>query len=95
MFEELHNGTYCNVSYVKSEKSDIWRTGASFQKPFGETVEEKHIYDLVKPNSIVKNQNKGACYQVFLESGKIDLRAKFKTLRERFKPKLIFSLNLH
>ena len=55
MFEELHNGTYCSVSYVKSEKSDIWRTGASFQKPFGETVEEKHIYDLVKPNSIVKN----------------------------------------
>ena len=55
MFEELHSGTYCHVSYVKSEKSDIWRTGASFQKPFGETVEEKHIYDLVKPNSIVKN----------------------------------------
>ena len=55
MFEELHSGTYCHVSYVKSEKSDIWRTGASFQKPFGETVEEKHIYDLAKPNSIVKN----------------------------------------
>ena len=55
MFEEWRNGTYRYVSYVKSQKSDIWRTGAWFLKPFGERVEEKHIYDLVKPNSTVKN----------------------------------------
>ena len=54
MFEEWRNGTYHYVSYVKAQKSDIWRTGAWFLKTFGETVEEKHIYDLVKPNSTVK-----------------------------------------
>ena len=41
-FEKWHNVSYRYVSYVKSETSDIWRTGAWFLKPFRERVEENH-----------------------------------------------------
>ena len=44
----------CYVSYIKSETSFIWRTGAWFLKPFEERVKEKHIYHIVKPNSTLK-----------------------------------------
>ena len=81
-FKRSKNGTtlsYRYVSYVKSEISDIWRTGAWFLKPFGERVGENHIYDLVKPNSTVKTRTlyRGCkvCYQVFLENRKIDFKA--------------------
>ena len=53
-FEKCHNVSYRYVSYVKSETSYIWRTGAWFLKSFGERVEENHIYDLAKPNSTVR-----------------------------------------
>ena len=80
MFEKWHNVNYRYVSYIKSETSDIWRTDAWFLKPFGEWVEENHIYDLVKPNSTVKTKTvyreRNVCYQVFLENGKIDFRGK-------------------
>ena len=55
-FQNWHNVSYPYISYIKSETSDIWRTGAWFPKPFGQTVKENHIYDLVKPNSIVKTR---------------------------------------
>ena len=55
-FQNWHNVSYHYISYIKSETSDIWRTGAWFPKPFGQTVKENHIYDLVKPNSIVKTR---------------------------------------
>ena len=49
-------------------------------KPFRESVEENHIYDLVKPNSTVKTRTvyRGCslCYYVFLENGKIDFKSK-------------------
>ena len=47
-FEKWHNVSYRYASYAKSEISDTWRTGAWFLKPFGEKVEEYHIYDLIK-----------------------------------------------
>ena len=52
-FEKWYNESYRYVSYIKSETFDIWTTGAWFLKPFGERVEENHIYDLVKLNSTV------------------------------------------
>ena len=55
-FKKWHNVSYCCVSYIKSETSDIWRTGAWFFKTFGERVEENHIYDLVKLNSTGKTR---------------------------------------
>ena len=79
-FEKLHNVSYRYVSYVKSETSDIWRTGAWFLKTFGERIKENHIYDLVKPNSTVKSRTiyRGCnvFYQVFLENGQIDFKNK-------------------
>ena len=74
-FEKWHNISYRNVTYVKSEISNIWRTGALFLKPFGERVEENHIYDLVKPNSTVK-RGCNVCYWVFLENGTIAFKSK-------------------
>ena len=72
--------SYRYVSYVKSETSDIWRTGTWFLKPFGERVEENHIYHLVKPNYTVKTRtvHRGCnvWYQVFLENVKIDFKSK-------------------
>ena len=63
-----------------SQTSNIWRTEAWFLKPFGERVEEHHIYNLVKPNSIVKTRTvyrgRNICYQVFLENKKIDFQSK-------------------
>ena len=56
MFQNWHNVSYHYVSCTKSETSDIWRTGAWFPKPFGQTVKENHIYNLAKPNSIVKTR---------------------------------------
>ena len=84
-FEKWHNVSYCYVRYVKSETSDIWRTGAWFLKPFGEKVKENHIYDLVKRNSTVKTRTVyracNVCYQVFFwKMEKLTLRAKFETL---------------
>ena len=67
-----------------SETSDIWRTGAWFLKPFGESVEENHIYHLVKPNYTVKTRavyrRCNVCYQVFWKMGELTLREKFETL---------------
>ena len=74
-FEKWYNISYRNVSYVKSETSDIWRTGSIIFKPFGERVEENHIYDLVKPNSTVKT-GCNVCYSVFLENGTIAFKSK-------------------
>ena len=80
MFEKWHNVSYRYVSYIKSETSDIWRTGKWFLKSFGQSVEEKHIYHLVKPNSPVKTRTVyrgcNVCYQVFLENGKINFKSK-------------------
>ena len=50
-------------------------------KAFGERVEENHIYQLVKPNSIVKTRTvcRGCniCYQVFFfEKGRIQHKRK-------------------
>ena len=55
-YKKWHNVSYRYVSYIKSETSDTCRTGAWFLKPFGERVEENHIYHLVKPNSKVKTR---------------------------------------
>ena len=81
-FEKWHNVSYHYFSYVKLETSDIWRTNAWFLEPFRERVEEKHIYDLVKPNSIVKIRTVyrgcNVCYQVFFENWKIDFKSKHK-----------------
>ena len=71
-FEKWHNVSYRYVNYIKSETSDIWRTGAWFLKSFGDSVEENHIYHLVKPNATVKiitvYRGCNVCYQVFLEN---------------------------
>ena len=78
--EKWYNVSYRYVNYIKSETSDIWRTGAWFLKAFGESVEENHIYHLVNPNSTVKTRTVyggcNVCYQVFLENGKIDFKSK-------------------
>ena len=80
MFQKWYNVSYRYVSYVKTETSNIWRTGAWFLKPFGERVEQNHIYHLVKPNSTEKTRSvyRGCniCHQVFLENGKIDFKSK-------------------
>ena len=79
LFEKWHNVSYCYISYIKSETSDIWRTGAWFLKNFKERVEENHIYDLVKSNSAKKVEKYRGCniwYQDFLENGKIDIKSK-------------------
>ena len=62
-----HKVSYRCVSYIKSETSNIWRTGALFLKPFGERVEENHIYHPVKPNYTVTARTvyrgRNVCYQ--------------------------------
>ena len=75
LFEKWHNISYCYISYIKSEASDICRTGVWFLKPFKGRIEKKHIYDLVKPNSTKKE---GVTYitKLFLENGKIDFKNK-------------------
>ena len=79
-FEEWRNVSYHYVSYVKTETSDIWRTGSWFLKPVGERVEENYVHDLVKSSSSVKTRTLykacNVCYQVFLEKGKIDFKSK-------------------
>ena len=99
MFEKWHNVSYRYVSYIKSETCDIWRAGAWFLKPFGDRVDENHIYHLVIPNSAVKTgtvyRECNVCYQAFSENGRIDFKSKTSHLTQIFKPKLIFSLNLH
>ena len=84
MFKKWHNISYCYISYIKSETSNLSRTCAWFLKPFEERVEENHIYHLVKPNSAVKARTVyggcNICYQVFWKRGKLTLRAKFETL---------------
>ena len=68
LFEKWRNISCCYISYIKSETSDIWRTGVWFLKPFKGRNEENHIYDLVKPNSAKKvEQYRGCniCYQAF------------------------------
>ena len=87
-FKSLKNGPLSNgyISYVKSETSDIWRTGEWLLKPFGERVEENHTYDLVKPSSTVKTRGVyrrcNVCCQFFGENGKIDFKV---TLMEIWK----------
>ena len=79
-FKKWHNVSYRYGSYINSETSDIWKTGAWFLKAFGESVEENHIYHLVKPKSTVKTRTEyrrcNVCYQVFLESRKINFKSK-------------------
>ena len=79
-FEKWHHVSYRYVSYIKSKTSNIWRTGAWFLNAFGESVEENHIYHVVKPNSTVKPKTVyrgcNVCYQVFLENEKIDFKSK-------------------
>ena len=79
-FEKWHNVSYHYISYIKSETSDIWTTGAWFLNAFGESVEENHIYHEVKPNSTVKTRTVyrgcNVCYQGFLENEKIDFKSK-------------------
>ena len=79
-FEKWRNVSYHYVSYIRSETSDIWRTGTWILKLFGERVEENHIYHLVKPNYTVKTRTvyRGCniCYQVFLDNRKIDFKCK-------------------
>ena len=65
---------------VKSETSNISRTEAWFLKPFGERVQENHIYHLVKPNLTVKT---GAVYRgvtyvinVFWKMEKLTFKSK-------------------
>ena len=74
IIRKRQNVSYSDVSYIKSEASNIWRTAAWFLKPFGEMVEENHIYNLVKPNFIVKTKTVysgcNVCYQVFLKMEK-------------------------
>ena len=99
-FEKWLNVSYRYVSQVKPETSDIRKIGIWFLKHFGESVEENHIYHLVKPNSTVKTRTVyrecNVCYQVFFwKMEKLTLRAKFEILTQIFKPKLIFSLKLH
>ena len=58
-------------------------------------VEEKNIYDLVKANSTVKKLEqciKSVTFvtKFFWKIKNLTLRGKFETLRELFKPKLIF-----
>ena len=78
--KKWHNVRYCYVSYVRSVTSNIWRAGAWSLKPSGESIVENHIYDLVKPNSIVKARTVyrggNVCCQVFLENGNIDFKSK-------------------
>ena len=88
-FEKWHNLSSRYVSYIKSEASFIWRTGAWFLKPFEERVEENHIYHIVKPNSSVKT---GTVYsgcnvgnQFFGgKNGKIDFNSKISNLNKNF-----------
>ena len=79
-FEKWHNVSYRYVSYIKSETSNVWRTGVWFLKLCRERVEENHIYHLVKPNSTVKTRTVyrgcNVRYQVFLENGKIEFKSK-------------------
>ena len=83
-YKKWHNVSYHHVSYIKSETSFIWRTGAWFLKPFEERVEENHIYHIVKPNSTVKTgtvyRGCNVCYQFFWKMEKLTLIAKFETL---------------
>ena len=99
-FEKWLNVSYRYVSQVKPETSDIRKIGIWFLKHFGESVEENHIYHLVKPNSTVKTRTVyrecNVCYEVFFwKMEKLTLRAKFEILTQIFTPKLIFSLKLH
>ena len=80
---EFNFKRYRYVSYVKSETSDIWRTGAWFLKSFGGRVEEKHIYHLAKLNSAVKTgtvcRGCNVTYEVFWKMQKLTLRAELET----------------
>ena len=53
-------------------------------RPFGEKVEENHMYDLVKPNYTVKTRKvyRGITYvtKFSWKMVKLPLRAKFETL---------------
>ena len=76
-----------NVSYVKSEASDICRTGAWLLKPFGERVEENDIYYLVKPDSTekIRTVHRGCNVTKFFR--KIDFKSKIWKCTLIFKPK--------
>ena len=54
-----------------------------FLKPFGERVEEKHIYHLAKPNSAVKTgtvyRGCNVIYEVFWKMEKSTLRGELET----------------
>ena len=90
-FEEWHNGTYRYVSYVKPKKSDIWRTVAWFLKLL--LLPSKIEFYCKKLEQCIKRVT--YVIKFFLKMEELTLRVKFETLREFFKPKLIFSLNLY
>ena len=96
-FEKWYNVSYRYVSYAKSETSDIWSTGAWFLKPFGERVEENHIYLLVKPISAVKTRaiyrGCNVYYQVFLENRKVDFKSKIWNFNINFQTYINFFTN--
>ena len=79
-FEKWHNVSYRYVSYVQSETSDIWRTGAWFLKPFRERFQENNIFRIINPKFIIKTRTVyrgcNVCYQVFSENGKINFKSK-------------------
>ena len=79
MFEKWYNVSYRYVICIRSETSDIWRTGVWFLKLFRREGWGNHIYHLVKSNSTVKTttvcRGCNVCYQVFLKNGKIDFKS--------------------
>ena len=86
-FEKWHNISYRYASYIKSNASDIWKTGVWFLKAFGKRIEENHIDELVIPNSTVKTRTVcrgcNVCYKIFLENGKIDFKSKIWNLEQK------------
>ena len=83
-FQFKRSKSYHYVSHVKSETSDIWRTGTWFLKSSEETVEGDHIYHLIKPNFTVKTRTGyrgcNVCSKFFRKLEKLTLKANCKTL---------------
>ena len=43
MFKKWYNVSCRYISYIKSEASNIWRTGVWFLKPFGEVMRKSYL----------------------------------------------------
>ena len=86
-FEKWHNVSYLYVSYVKSETSDIWRTGPWFLKPFGESWGKPYLSPsktqfYSKTRTVYRGCN--VCYHVFFKNGKIDFKRKIWNFNTNF-----------